>query len=360
MTARQKLSAFRVAQYVLLAAALALTILLILKGDVGTGSRVLVCALVCVAAAGLQAHYLIHELGHLLFGLLSGFRPVSFSVACVRFSRIGKKVSFVPNAAYAGACEMYPVGETRLKGRILLYTMGGVIFNFIFAVTGILCFLLLPASWGLLFFVSLAPLNLFECVTELLPVQLSAGKTDGKFALDLIKGESGARNAYAVFHAQSLLSKGSFSDVPRAVLYDVPVVREDDPVFLSLLSLRMMRAQLTGEREEALICAKRLSELKEYLPPEQAKELAADCACVYFLNGEEKSARALLPEDGKREDLAVLRARRLLSEEGTAADDLTAWKKAKQKLPMRGQREWEDYFLKYICADRHPKTGEGE
>ena len=122
----------------------------------------------------------------------------------------------------------------------------------------------------------------------------------------------------------------------------------------------MMRAQLTGEREEALICAKRLSELKEYLPPEQAKELAADCACVYFLSGEEKPARALLPEDGKREDLAVLRAKMLLSEEGTAADDLTAWKMEKQKLPMRGQREWEDYFLKYICADRHLKTGEGE
>ena len=360
MTARQKCSAYRAVQYVLLAAALALTILLILKGDVGAGSRVLVCALVCVAAAVLQAHYLIHELGHLVFGLLSGFRPVSFAVACVRFSRIGKKVSFVPNAAYAGACEMYPVGEKHLKGRLLLYTMGGVIFNFIFAAAGILCFLLFPASWGLLFFVSLAPLNLYECVTELLPVQLPAGKTDGQFALDLVRGESGARNAYAVFHAQSLLAKGSFSDVPRAVLYDVPVVREDDPVFLSLLSLRMMRAQLTGEREEALLCAERLSGLLEYLPHEQAKELAADCACVYFLSGEEKSARALLPEDGKREDLAVLRAKMLLSEEGAAADIHAAWKKAKQKLPMQGQREWEDYFLKHICADRHPKTGEGE
>ena len=360
MTARQKCSAYRAVQYVLLAAALALTILLILKGDVGAGSRVLVCALVCVAAAVLQAHYLIHELGHLVFGLLSGFRPVSFAVACVRFSRIGKKVSFVPNAAYAGACEMYPVGEKHLKGRLLLYTMGGVIFNFIFAAAGILCFLLLPASWGLLFFVSLAPLNLYECVTELLPVQLPAGKTDGQFALDLVRGESGARNAYAVFHAQSLLAKGCFADVPRPILYDVPVVREDDPVFLSLLSLRMMRAQLTGERDEALLCAERLSGLLEYLPPEQAKELAADCACVYFLSGEEKSARALLPEDGKRDDLAVLRAKMLLSEEGAAADIHAAWKKAKQKLRMQGQREWEDYFLKHICADRHPKTGEGE
>ena len=91
MTARQKRSVYRVVEYVLLAAALALTIFLIIKGDIGAGSRVLVCALVCVAAAVLQAHYLIHELGHLVFGLLAGFRPVSFAVACVRFPASGKK-----------------------------------------------------------------------------------------------------------------------------------------------------------------------------------------------------------------------------------------------------------------------------
>lgn len=101
------------------------------------------------------------------------------------------------------------------------------------------------------------------------------------------------RNAFAVFRAQSLLAKGCFSDMPRAVLYDVPVVREDDPAFISLLSLRMMRAALSGERGEALANADRLSELKEYLPPYEAAELSADCASVFWLFSEQEKAAAL-------------------------------------------------------------------
>ena len=368
MTARQKLTVYRIVQYVLLAAALAITILLILKGDVGTGSRVLVCAIVCIAAAGLQAHYLIHELGHLLFGLFSGFRPVSFSVACVRFSRFGKKVSFIPNAAYAGASEMYPVGETHLKGRILfytlggaafnflfaaagiLYTLGGAAFNFLFAAAGILCYLLLPASWALLFFVSLAPLNLYECVAELLPMQLPAGKTDGKFALDLMTGESGARNAFAVFRAQSLIAKGCFSEVPRSILYDVPVVREDDPAFLSLLSLRMMRAALLNEREEALSCAERLSGLLEYLPLNEAGEAASDCVCVFSYFGKEGDAASLLTAaENAKGGMAALRMEALFGRGSDSEKALAAWEKAAKKLPMQGQREWEHFLLAWAA-----------
>ena len=353
MTARQKLSIYRVAQYVLLAAALALTILLILKGDVGAGSRVLVCALVCIAAAVLQAHYLIHELGHLVFGLLTGFCPISFAVGFVRFARFGKKVSFVPNAAYAGACEMYPVGEKHLKGRLLFYTLGGAAFNFLFAAAGILCFLLLPASWGLLFFAALAPLNLYECVTELLPMQLPAGKTDGKFALDLVKGENGAQNTFAVFRVQSLIAKGCFADVPRSILYDVPVVREDDPAFLSLLSLRMMRSTLLNEREEALLCAERLSGLLEYLPSFEAGELAADCACVLAHFGCRDGAEALLTSaEGAKGSCAYLRVQSLFSKESGEAVH-KAWENAAKKLPMQGQREWENFFLR---ADAAAKT----
>ena len=40
----KKTAVYTAVNYILLAAALALTILLILKGDIGEGSRVLVCA----------------------------------------------------------------------------------------------------------------------------------------------------------------------------------------------------------------------------------------------------------------------------------------------------------------------------
>lgn len=339
----KKRAVYSAVSYILLAAALALTIFLIVKGDIGEGSRVLICALVCIAAV-LQVHYLIHELGHLLIGLSAGFRPVSFSVACVRFSRIGKRVSLIPNSAAAGACEMFPVGERMLKGRLVFYALSGALFNFIFSAAAILCYLLLQPSALLLFFVSLAPLNLYECAAELIPAELPAGKTDGKFALDLVKGEAGARNAFAVFRAQSLLAKGCFSDMPRAVLYDVPVVREDDPAFISLLSLRMMRAALSGERGEALANADRLSELKEYLPPYESVELAADCASVFWLFSEQEKAAALFSSAPAAKGSCAYWRIKAVSGENVDRETFSAWEKAIKKLPMQGQREWEMFF----------------
>ena len=344
----KKTAVYTAVNYILLAAALALTILLILKGDIGEGSRVVVCALVCVAA-GLQAHTLIHELGHLLIGLLTGFRPVSFTVAFVRFSRIGKRISFVPNAAVAGACEMFPVGRKGLFGRLCVYTLGGAAFNFIFSTAVLLLYFLLPPSWILLTLAALAPLNLYECVMELLPAHLPAGKTDGCFLRDLMQKEAGACNTYAVFEAQSLLAKGSFSALPRALLYDVPVVREDDPAFLSLLSLRMMRAAIAEESEDALNAAKRLYALSEYLPPIEAYETAADCICVFSRFGY-KDGSLRLPEEGKNMSkcVAFWRMKTLFGPEGERLNARKRWEKDAKKLPMQGQREWENFWMEQM------------
>lgn len=331
---------YRILNYILLALALAATIFLIVKGDAGGGNRGVVCALVCVAAAVVQVHYLVHELGHLLVGLLVNFRAVSFSVGFLRLSRMGRKLSFIPNAAVAGACEMYPVGEKHLKGRVIAYSFGGAAFNFLFAAAALLCYFLLPASWGMLLFAALAPLNLYEGIMELLPADLSAGKTDGCLVRDIMKGESTATVTLAVFRAQGILAKGSVSDLPRKILYDVPVIREDEPVFLSLLQLRMMKATLDGDSEEAIASARRLMGLSEYIPAFEAGELAADCASVLWLFGEETELSEDLLKAAKG-SCAVLRIRSIAGDEIA----LKKWKKAAKKLPMKGQREWEVFFM---------------
>lgn len=334
---------YRILNYILLALALAATIFLIVKGDAGGGNRGVLCALVCVGAVVLQVHYLIHELGHLLVGLLVNFRAVSFSVGFLRLSRTGRKLSFIPNAAVAGACEMYPVGEKHLKGRVIAYSLGGALFNFLFAAAALLCYFLLPASWGMLLFAALAPLNLYEGIMELIPADLSAGKTDGGLIRDILRGEATALVTLAAFRAQGILAKGSFSDLPREVLYDVPVIREDEPAFLSLLQLRMMKATLDENEEEALSAARRLMGLSEYLPAFEAGELAADCASVLWLFGDETELSEELLKAAKG-SCPVLRIRTLAGDESA----LEKWKKAAKKLPMKGQREWEAFFMSRV------------
>lgn len=349
MTARGKRGFYQAVNYLLLAAALAVTILLIVKGDIGEGDRVMVCALVCIFAVFFQVHYLVHELGHLLFGLLMNFRAVSFTVAFVRFARFGKKISFCPHAAAAGACEMYPVGNSRLKGRVVVYSLGGAAMNFIFAATALLLYLLLAPSTALLVIAALAPLNLYEGVMELVPAELPAGKTDGAFVQGLLRGEASAQNAYAVLQAQSILAKDGFAALPRSLLYGVPVIREDDPAFLSLLVLRMMHAALYGEEERALDLAERLcGGLLEYLSPYAAGEAAADCASVFWLFENEQRAVSLMPSaKAAKGSCALLRICTLLGE-NEQRETFAGWEKRAKKLPMQGQREWEYFYLKRV------------
>ena len=341
---------YAVLNYILLILALAVTILLLVKGDVGEGDRVRACLWTVIGAVLLQLQYLIHEVGHLVFGLISCFRPVSFTVGFLRLSRTGKKLSFLPHAAVAGACEMYPVGTTHLKTRVIAYTLGGALFNFLFSAAALILYFTLPANEGTLFLAALAPLNLYEGIAELIPAALNSGKTDGCLIKDLLQKEPAAMVTLAVFRAQGHIARGSFSSLPRDILYDVPVIREDEPAFISLLQLRMMKAALGEDREEALAAANRLSLLSEYLPAFEAGEIASDCASVLWAFGGEFDYIEHI--EWAKGSCAHLRAQ-VLSGNRTL---LPKWKKATKKLPMQGMREWENFFLsrlkdESVCAE---------
>ena len=101
------------------------------------------------------------------------------------------------------------------------------------------------------------------------------------------------------------------------------------------------------------MCAERLSGLLEYLPSFEAGELAADCACVLAHFGRRDGAEALLTSaEGAKGSCAYLRVQSLFLEEcGEAVKK--AWENAAKKLPMQGQREWENFFLR---ADAAAKT----
>ena len=88
----------------------------------------------------------------------------------------------------------------------------------------------------------------------------------------------------------------------------------------------------------------------EYLPSFEAGELAADCACVQAHFGCRDEAEALLTSaEGAKGSCAYLRVQSLfLEESGEAVHKV--WENAAKKLPMQGQREWENFFLRANAA----------
>ena len=106
---------------------------------------------------------IIHEAGHLVFGLLSGYKFVSFRVFDFKIIKEenGKlKIRYERLAGTGGQCLMRAPEYVEGKFKYKLYLLGGVTFNLVFS---IVFWLVLPSYYTLLFALigfSLAFLNL--------------------------------------------------------------------------------------------------------------------------------------------------------------------------------------------------------
>ena len=96
-------------------------------------------------------HIIVHEAGHLVFGLLSGYKFISFRVFDFKIIKDvnGKlKIRFERLAGTGGQCLMRVPEYVNGKFKYKLYLLGGVIFNIVFS---IVFWLILPSYYTLLF-----------------------------------------------------------------------------------------------------------------------------------------------------------------------------------------------------------------
>lgn len=225
-------------------------------------SELLFClaALICLF---LRVPVWIHETGHLLFGLLAGMRPVAVTILCLRVSSEG--IKFSAKNGVAGATEMFPKRRGHAWGKFLLFTLGGPLFGFLVG-GGLLALFLFQAYRPVSLFCAFLSFQILaESIRAIFPVELPSGKTDGAVLMGLIKGNAEEKIALAVLQAQAILYRGRFSEIPRELLFETPVVREDLPAFHALLFLRMQYLLSVREREKAEEVFSRLESLEEYL-----------------------------------------------------------------------------------------------
>lgn len=290
---------------------------------------------------------LVHELGHLSFGWMAGMKAVSVTVYHIRFSRIGKRVRFCWTTRSDGACEMFPKSDRHLKGRVIACSLGGIAFNFIYGAVLLALYFVCPPHWALSLFAAYAPLCLADGIVALIPMELPAGKTDGGVVAALIKNEPSALVMLRVMQLQSMLYRRSYAELPRELFYDVPVVREDDPAFLSLLLMRFQYDWECGNTAQARACLDRLLSLHDDLPNDAWADLMCDAGCFYLEEGNLNGAKSCFSEaarsmNGLSGELATLAL-------GNGDEELTK-KIGKQikRLPLQGSRMYETRRLEQI------------
>lgn len=99
---------------------------------------------------------IIHELGHLVFGLLSGYKFISFKVLFIRvFKKDGYKISFEKGfLTMPGQCLMKPTNHN-----YFLYNIGGLIFTYLFSIFLLLLFYLNDNSYLIQFIFGIFIIN---------------------------------------------------------------------------------------------------------------------------------------------------------------------------------------------------------
>lgn len=155
---------------------------------VSLGSLLYVFALIWIQA-------LIHESGHLVFGLLLGYRFHSFRVGSLMWLKEGTKLKFkrYSLAGTGGQCLMFlPKGKITPKTH-LLYHLGGSIFN---AICGIACMVgyacCKEALWlGAIFFLT-GGMSFIYALSNGIPMRLTMLNNDGHNALSILRDPHGA------------------------------------------------------------------------------------------------------------------------------------------------------------------------
>ncbi len=214
---------------------------------------------VLIAAAAMVAIYLatiIHEGGHLIAGLLSGYKFLSFRVMSMVFIKIdGKiKLKFQNIAGTGGQCLLTPPPYSK-DIPFKFYLLGGVLLNLI---TGICAIAALP-------FITNAFLYVFASLFALISVVLFAFlngvpfsgefvQNDGKTLQNVVKDETARKALYIQLAFISKITEGnSLSDMPDDWFYIERDKRDAMSSFPTVLYINRLIFDKEFERAEEAI-----------------------------------------------------------------------------------------------------------
>lgn len=193
----------------------------------------------------------IHELGHFVFGLLSGM-----------YARLTVK-SVLPSLR-STCVEIIPKKEDKIKSRLIITALGGIVFNLLFIALGAVA-LFVPQVPVLISSVAIFHLSLF--LDNALPIAYNSGKSDGLVIFELLRNTPESRVMIAVLKVQSHVLAGKpVGEYDKDCLFDLPQIAEDDPSFISLCELRAKYFEAVGDDLSAAEYRERFEQLKkEYI-----------------------------------------------------------------------------------------------
>ena len=163
-------------------------------------------------------HIVIHEAGHLVCGLLTGYSFSSFRIGSIMLLKENGKlvIKRLKIAGTGGQCLMAPPEMVNEKFPVVLYNLGGSLFNLV------VCLLFVPVliaapQGGLLALFSflMIGMGVISCLGNGIPLHTKNVDNDGYNAISLGKSKEAMRAFWLQMSMNQQLSKGKrLKDMP--------------------------------------------------------------------------------------------------------------------------------------------------
>ncbi|MBO4359541.1 MAG: hypothetical protein J5822_01555 [Eubacteriaceae bacterium] len=172
--------------------------------------------LFCVFSASI-VQIIVHEGGHLLFGLLSGYRFSSFRIGSLALVRVSGKFKLrrYSVSGTAGQCLMLPPEEGWENMKVIAYNMGGALLNII---TALAAFFLADITEGFLadWLGTLGTMGMVYAALNGVPINNGQLSNDGSNMLNLVRNPSLKKCFWVQLAAVGALAEGTrLRDMPQ-------------------------------------------------------------------------------------------------------------------------------------------------
>ena len=268
------------------------------KSDEGGIDYALLALSVGLAFAGLVVsalvHLILHEAGHLIAGLLTGFRFLSFRVFKLTLIKTdeGLKWKRFHIAGTGGQCLLdLPPDQDVGKAPWFWYNAGGVLMNVLLVVLAIVCLRWCqPGIVALSFLLMMAFVGIFFELVNGIPMKMGGVANDGHNVLSLWQHPEQRPYFVRTLQMAGRSSRGQrLSELPSEWFSNDPVTAESSYLQLCNRVNYLSLLEDQGRLEDALTVAEELMSLGKKLPQLMQLEVAGERVMLELLTLQRKA-----------------------------------------------------------------------
>jgi hypothetical protein len=183
-----------------------------LPEGISSGEKIFrLCTTLVFLYLSVVIHIVFHEAGHLIFGLMSGYKFSSFRIGSHMLMKENGKLVYrkIKIAGTGGQCLMVPPEMVDGTFPVVLYNLGGSILNLIVTALFIPVFIAIDKSsiFALFFFLFIA-VGAITCLSNGIPMRTQTIDNDGYNAVSLGKSKDAMRAFWIQMKANEQLTKG--------------------------------------------------------------------------------------------------------------------------------------------------------